>query len=45
MTQNGSRPTFSYVKNHSDHNGGISFSFYGLEISKNVIRAMVSYDL
>ena len=36
---------FSYVKNHADHDGGISFSFYGLDISKNVIRVMVSYDL
>ena len=37
------KPTpISYVKNHD---GGISFSFYGLEMGKNVIRVMVSYYL
>ena len=27
------------------YDGGISFSFYGLETSENIIRAMVTFDL
>ena len=37
------KPTLSYVKNHADHNGGISFSFHGLETSKNVMKAILTY--
>ena len=36
---------FSRVEFHADYDGGVTFSFYGLEISENLIRVMVSYDL